>query len=69
MKVSFKYGSSNITKGLIPKYLKMQIGFGGKNWLRNCKLALLLINVLFKVYKLSYKLTFLMKSKIFLTAD
>ena len=47
----------------------MHTGCGGKNWLRNYKLALLLINVLFKVYKLSYKLTFLMKSKIFLIAD
>jgi len=37
MKVSFKLKMSK--KGLISKYLMIQIGCGGKNWLRNYKLT------------------------------
>ena len=36
---------------------------------RNYKLTLLLINVLFNNYNLSYKFIFLMKSKIFLLGE
>jgi len=36
MKVRLKYESLKISKkSLISKYLKMQVGHGGKNWLRN----------------------------------
>ena len=51
---------------------KMQVGCGGKNWLTNYNLMLFLVNVLYlKIinYNLSYKLTSLMKCKIFLLEE